>query len=132
MNLDRIKKNIRALLKTAGDDSLMEGETTNALAFARRLMLKHNVREQDLEEARDAHEIAADVEATEYGTAGASLNGQQILQWESDWLRDEKGIHLGRTRGYGGSSFSDEDAFSEGRADGRAANFSRERQGRIE
>ena len=83
MNLDRIKKNIKALLDTASDETLLEGETANALAFARRLMLKHNVDPKDLEEARGADEIAADVEATEYGQASAALSGKNLSHWES-------------------------------------------------
>lgn len=83
MDLERIKKNIRALLDVGADESLLEGETENALRFARRLMLKHNVGEGDLEEARGADQIQADAESVEYGYANAGTTGAGITGWES-------------------------------------------------
>ncbi len=85
---DRIKATIRKLLDLAGDDAAMEGEVANALKFARRLMLRHHVSEEDLAdlaEAKGPAELAAEAE---YTTAEALTRGAKLSQWESQlsWL----------------------------------------------
>jgi len=50
MDTTRIKEKIRKLLNLAEDDGAMEGEINNALNFARRLMLQHNISEEDIKQ----------------------------------------------------------------------------------
>ena len=82
---DRIKERIRKLLQLAGDDAAMGNEIENALRFARRLMLEHHISEADLRatEAKDPHEIAAVVEATEYDRGVVQTTGSRLTAWES-------------------------------------------------
>lgn len=85
-NTDRIKDRIRKLLALGdAEKNTFDAEIDNALRFARRLMLKHNIGEDDLkEEPRGAHEIAADVEATEYGKDWTRTMGSRFTAWECD------------------------------------------------
>jgi len=83
MDMDKIKNKIKKLLNLAENDGAFDGEVDNALRFARRLMLRHNVTQADLEEAKDAHEIAADAEAVDYGRVAAFTLGANLSQWES-------------------------------------------------
>ena len=73
-----VKDTIRKLLNLAHDDGAMQGEIDNALRFARRLMLRHNISELDL--AHDPHEQAADIE---YGRSNFELDGSIVPQWET-------------------------------------------------
>lgn len=82
-NNDRILGKIRALLNLGSDDAATEAEAANAMRFARRLMLKHNVEQSDLEEAKDVHESAADAERVEYGRVQAETQTTGITNWES-------------------------------------------------
>lgn len=83
MDTDKIKDKIKKLLNLAENDGAFDGEVDNALRFARRLMLRHNVTQEDLEEAKDAHEVAADAEAVDYGRVSAFTLGPNLSQWES-------------------------------------------------
>lgn len=80
MGMDKIKDKIKKLLNLAENDGAFDGEVDNALRFARRLMLRHNVTQ---EEAKDAHEVAADAEAVDYGRVSAFTLGPNLSQWES-------------------------------------------------
>lgn len=81
-NLDKARRQIQALLRLGADAGATDAETENALRFARRLMLKHNVSAEDLEEAKDPHEAAADVESVEYGTVHVRTVGSSQTKWE--------------------------------------------------
>jgi len=83
MDIGKIKDQIRKLMCLGEDTAAFEGEAENALRFARRLMLRHNVTAQDMEEARGIHEAAADADAEEYGTADAYSVGANLSLWES-------------------------------------------------
>jgi hypothetical protein len=83
MDTNKIKDKIKKLLNLANDDNAFDGEVDNALRFARRLMLRHNVSQEDLEEAKDPHEVAADAEEVEYGKTVAYTTGTRLSQWES-------------------------------------------------
>jgi len=83
MNLEKIKEQIRKISALAGDAGATEEEAENALRFARRLMLKNNLRPEDLEEPKDVNEIAADADAVEYGTAKAYSSSRGLSQWEA-------------------------------------------------
>lgn len=80
MDTDKIKDKIRKLLNLGNDSSAMGGEIDNALRFARRLMLQHHVTEDDLEDTKDPHEVAADVE---YDKVMMYTMGANLSQWES-------------------------------------------------
>ncbi len=86
---DRIKERIRKLLHLAGDDAAMGNEIDNALRFARRLMLEHNLSEADLEgtEPKDPHGTAAGAEATEYDRVEFPSAGSRLSAWECDLVR---------------------------------------------
>lgn len=83
MDMEKIKDRIKKLLNLAEDQGAFDGEVDNALRFARRLMLRHNVTQEDLEEAKDAHEAAADAEAVEYGRVEAFTLGANLSNWEN-------------------------------------------------
>lgn len=78
---DKIKDRIRKLLTLANDSGAFEGEIDNALRFARRLMLQHNVSEADLGKPQDPHEAAAAAEYAQHQTytMGASLSTWEII-----------------------------------------------------
>lgn len=80
MSNQAIKERIRKLLNLAHDDGAADAEAESALRFARRLMLAHNVDESDIEQPRDPHEMAADVE---YGSVDHYTTGARLSQWES-------------------------------------------------
>lgn len=87
-NVDKIKEQIQKILAKTGDGSgATEAEMETALRFARRLMLKHNVSQEDLEEARDQHESDADAESVEYGKTNSFTAGKNLSQWESSLAR---------------------------------------------
>lgn len=69
-DIGKIKERIRKLLNLAADDGAAEGEIDNALRAARRLMLQHQIGEDDVaaapEQLKTPEQIAAD---TSYGTA---------------------------------------------------------------
>ncbi len=79
MNLTEAKKTIKDLLNRAEDDASADLEIEAALKFARRLMLRHNISEEDLEDPQDPHEIAAD---TEYGQTDAFPFASRLTQFE--------------------------------------------------
>ena len=80
-DLDRVKERIRKLLNLANNDAAMGLEVDNALKFARRLMLEHNVSESDvLQKPRDPHEVAA---ATEYAQVKFQTEYQGLSVWEN-------------------------------------------------
>lgn len=78
VDLDRIKDRIRKLTTLGGDAGAFEQEAENALRFARKLMLDHNLTEGDL----DAHERAAQAERIEYGRESAYSAGRHLTGWE--------------------------------------------------
>lgn len=79
MNTDKIKDRIRKLLNLANDSGAFEGEIDNAMRFARRLMLEHNITENDLGQPCDPHEEAAKVE---YSAAYVYSQGAKLSLWE--------------------------------------------------
>lgn len=79
MQTERVKEKIRKLLNLGNDAGAFEGEIDNALRFARRLMLQHNLTEADLAKPRDPHEAAAD---TEYGVTDAYSSTNHLCKWE--------------------------------------------------
>ncbi len=83
MDLSAAKKTIRDLLNLADDDAAARLEVDNALHFARRLMLRHNLTADDCpeEKPKNAHEVAAD---EEYGTSETYSVGARLSTWESD------------------------------------------------
>lgn len=97
-NLDDIKRKIRGILAIGSDDSgATEAEAANAIAFARRLMLRHQLTEQDVAQGeRTAHEIAAD---TEYDTVTAYTEGAKMSTWAS-WLTHAINGLVGTTQCY--------------------------------
>lgn len=84
MNLEKIKEQIKKITALANDEGATEEEAENALRFARRLMLKNNLKPEDLEEAKGGDEIAADADAVEYGTSKASSQSRNLAQWETN------------------------------------------------
>jgi hypothetical protein len=76
---DKIKDRIRKLLNLAKDSAAYEGEIDNAMRFARRLMLEHNIAEGDLETPSDPHEAAA---REEYMQAEAFTQSENFSTWE--------------------------------------------------
>lgn len=76
---DKIKDRVRKLLNLANDPAAFDREIENAMRFARRLMLQHNITEQELGTPRDPHEVAAE---TEYAQADAFSFGSNISNWE--------------------------------------------------
>jgi hypothetical protein len=81
-DIDRIKLKIQALINLGEDDGATEAEAENAMRFARRLMLQHNVSPEDMEEAKDAHESAADAEQVQYGQVGVEGQTSGLTAWE--------------------------------------------------
>ena len=70
-NINQAKDRIRKLLNLAHDDSAAEGEIDNALRFARKLMLMHNLTEDDVAQVEagatiDPHEVAAKADFTRH------------------------------------------------------------------
>lgn len=71
-----VKATIRKLLNLANNEGAMGKEIDNALAYARRLMLAHNVSEEDL----TPHEQAAQ---EEYAQVAGQTCGRYLSAWES-------------------------------------------------
>ena len=82
-NIEQIKRKIRALINLGEDGGATEAEAENALRFARRLMLQHNVAPEDMERARDGHESAADAERTTYTREDFYTQTTGITGWET-------------------------------------------------
>jgi len=85
-DISRIKDRIKNLLNLAENDGAMDGEVDNALRFARRLMLKHNLDEADVKDAQGAHEKAADYETTEYTKEWTRTVGTRFTAWETELM----------------------------------------------
>lgn len=81
--IDKAKDTIRKLLNLANDDSAAEGEIDNALRFARRLMLHHDLTEADVTAPRDPHEIAAD---EDYAQGATWTEGAKLSGWEGSLM----------------------------------------------
>jgi len=79
MDVEKIKSKVRKLLSLGNDAGAFEGEIDNALKFARRLMLRHNLTETDLKRSTDPHEAAADVE---YGATDVYSTTNHLCGWE--------------------------------------------------
>lgn len=100
--IDDIKRKIQGILAIGADDSgATEAEAENAMAFARRLMLRHQLTEADIAKGgeRTAHEIAAD---TEYDTVTAYTEGAKMATWAS-WLTHAINGLVGTTQSYIGN-----------------------------
>lgn len=83
MNLDKIKNQLRHILAKAEDGSgATEAEAANALEFAQRMIMRHQLTAADIgpEKERTASEIAAD---TEYDEVVAFAQGGNLSRWES-------------------------------------------------
>jgi hypothetical protein len=78
---DRIKKTIRELLNLSENDAAFEQEAENALRFARKLMLRHNIDQSDLEAERTQDEVDAAAEV-EYGRKHFYSETSGIAAWE--------------------------------------------------
>ena len=82
-DISKIKDRVRKLLNLAADDGAAEGEIDNALRAARRLMLDHQLSEDDVsapeEDLRTPEQIAAD---TKYGTAKSWSNASRVPSWQ--------------------------------------------------
>jgi hypothetical protein len=81
---ERAKQIIRNLLNVAEDDAAAEGEINNALAFARQLMLRHQIDEGDVakpkdEPQRSVHERAADCQ---YAKERADILSSKKVYWQ--------------------------------------------------
>lgn len=84
-DMDKVKDRIRKLLNLADDDAAADGEITNALRFARDLMLKHSLDENDVRTAEEAYARmdAFDASAEEYTEATAQSTASNLSAWES-------------------------------------------------
>lgn len=80
LDMERAKDLVRKLLATAGDDAATEGEIDNALAMARRIMLKHNFGEGDI--PKEPHELARELENTKYDQKACYSFSQGLTEWE--------------------------------------------------
>ena len=85
MSMESVKAKIRKLLNLADDDSAADGEIDNALKFARKLMLKHSIDEEDVRTAEEAYAAldGFNVSDVEYGTAAADTTKRNLSAWES-------------------------------------------------
>jgi hypothetical protein len=83
---DKIIERIRKLLNLGENDAAALGEAENALRFARRLMLQHNITEGELDRAKDVHESAADAENVEYGHTGVYTTTRHLTAWENSLI----------------------------------------------
>lgn len=81
-DIDKIKDRVRKLLNLAADDGAAEGEIDNALRAARRLMLNHQLSEDDVataaEDLRTPEQVAAD---TKYGCSSSWTNTSRPPSW---------------------------------------------------
>lgn len=77
---DKIKDKIRKLLNLAGDSGAFPGEIDNALRFARRLMVEHNIPEDSF---KKQHDIGAEAQSTSYAKADAYSFGRDVTKWET-------------------------------------------------
>lgn len=78
--LEEAKNKIRKLMNLAADDAATEGEINNALEFARRLALRHNIDESELDPSKTCHEVAADAE---YDQMKSYSHFVRLTRWES-------------------------------------------------
>lgn len=83
---DRIKATIRKLLALHENDAAMWNEIDNSIRLARKLMLAHNLSEEEVRadaEAMGPAAVAAAVAATEYGQACTATMSAGLSGWES-------------------------------------------------
>ena len=81
-NVERVKDTIRKLLNLAANDAATEGEVNNAIRFARKLMLEHQLNEEDCQpgDESDEERIArAECQRVSVNSQSAKCSG-----WESD------------------------------------------------
>jgi hypothetical protein len=81
-NVDRVKDTIRKLLNLAANDAATEGEVNNAIRFARKLMLEHQLSDEDCKanDESDEERIArAECQQFSINSQSAKCSG-----WESD------------------------------------------------
>lgn len=76
---DKVKDKIRKLLTLANDPGAFEGEVNNALRFARRLMVEHNIKESDVNKPQDKK----NPEDFEYQQVNVYSFGRDLTKWES-------------------------------------------------
>lgn len=76
-NLDSVREKIRKLLNLSKDDAAATGEAENALRFARKLMLQHNIDESELKKT-DTSKLA-------FAREMATTSGTNMSEWET-WL----------------------------------------------
>ena len=55
-NVERVKDTIRKLLNLAANDAATEGEVNNAIRFARKLMLEHQLSDDDCKAGDESDE----------------------------------------------------------------------------
>lgn len=83
-NIEAIKDRIRKLLKTAKDDAATEGEIDNAIRFARSLLDKHHLSEEELADEPANH--YARVDAADKSRFFATVSSR-FYSWESALAR---------------------------------------------
>lgn len=81
MNIDRIKRRIRALLNLAEGDGASEGEIDNAMRLAAGLMAEHQLTQADLEAEAQAAQSCGAPEPT-MGTADSLCGTSKCSTWE--------------------------------------------------
>lgn len=98
LNIDRARDTIAKLLNLAKNDAATEGEVNNAIRFARKLMLEHNLSEKDIVEENAAtieEQIARAevVEHTAWGVAEGKKAGWegQLAVWVTKFV---PGVHV--------------------------------------
>ncbi len=77
---EKIKDKIRKLLNLANNEAAFEGEARNAMSFARRLMIQHNIPEDSLGNPQDRYTTVND---TIYAECNAYTFGRDMTKWES-------------------------------------------------
>lgn len=96
--IDSIKSTIKKLLNLANDPAAFNGEAENSLRLARKLMLKHNIKED---------EIRIDPENTDrktvYGSMDVFTFGRDMAKWEGVLLQTICKL-VGTVQGYRNSN----------------------------
>jgi len=90
MSIEKVKERIRCLLNTAKNDASTEGEINNALRFARNLMNKHHLSEDDLVDGEIQTDFKKDILNAERSRCYVSIGGK-LYKWEgllASFVRD--------------------------------------------
>lgn len=81
---DSVKARIRKLLQLAENDAATDGEISNAIAFAQRLMAEHHLSEEQVKEGDpvNLHAVQADLEKLTMLRLAAFGQGEKLASWE--------------------------------------------------